>query len=75
MYTGPQGRGFGRGRRFFYQDIPDIVPPGPPITQPYFRESSPEEEKSYLEGIVGEMETELGEIKKRIEELDKKKTE
>jgi hypothetical protein len=66
--------GFGRGRRWFFNDHPDDIPPTPPNIRPYYEKQSPEEEKNYLEGVVKDMEAELLEIKKRIEELDKEKS-
>jgi len=74
-YPGPRGRGFGNGRRWFFDDVPDRSPPGPPNANPTFREPSRNEEKSYLEGLVRDLETELEGIKKRIEELNVEKDE
>ncbi|MBN1540208.1 MAG: DUF5320 domain-containing protein [Candidatus Thermoplasmatota archaeon] len=72
-YGRPWGRGMGWGRRRFFEDIPDRIPLERPNYQPYYREPSKEEEKTYLEGVVKDMETELGEIRKRLEELDREK--
>ncbi|MDG6225518.1 MAG: DUF5320 domain-containing protein [Candidatus Thermoplasmatota archaeon] len=75
MYPGPRGRGFGRGRRWFYEDIPERNPIRSPVDQSYFKEPSREKEKNYLQGIVQDMEAELLDIKERIAELDKEKDE
>ena len=75
MYKGPRGRGFGRGRRWFYEDIHERSPIRSPVDQPYFKEPYREKEKNYLQGIVQDMEAELLDIKERIAELDKEKDE
>lgn len=67
-------RRYGRGRGWSLRDIPDDIPPASPNIQPYDIEYSSEKEREYLEDVVKEMETELVEIRKRIEELDDKKT-
>lgn len=69
-YDGPWMRGSGRGRRWFFDDIPERFPPASPGMKPYQKEPTREEEKNYLEGVVKDLEAELGEIKKRLEELD-----
>ncbi|MBN1390739.1 MAG: DUF5320 domain-containing protein [Candidatus Thermoplasmatota archaeon] len=72
-YGRPWGRGFGRGRRWAFGDIPERFPLTSPGVNPYHMETTPEEEKDYLEGLVKDMEAELGEIRKRLEELDRDK--
>ena len=75
------GRGFGRGfwgrgrgvrNRDYYSD-PHYGP------APYYRdaypESSKDEEKSYLENMVKDIEGELKAIKERLQELSKEKEE
>lgn len=75
MYSGPCGRGFGRGRRWYYEDVPVRTPLRPGVDRPYSREPSPEEEKGHLQMILEDMEAELLNIKERIAELDKEKDE
>jgi len=62
------GGGFGRGLGYYGSTS---EPPGP-RTIPVFREPSPEEEKVFLENLVKDLETELGDVKARIKELTKK---
>jgi len=75
------GRGFGRGfwgrgrgfqRRDYYSDLHYGL-------APYYRDTYPEtnkdEEKSYLENMVKNIEVELKAIKERLQELSKEKEE
>jgi hypothetical protein len=71
MYGGPRGRGFGRGRRWFNDEYPYGIPQTQPNIRPYYTKPSTVEERSHLEGLVKELETELEEIKERIEKLDR----
>jgi hypothetical protein len=68
-----RGRGFGRGRWRY----PLMAGPyGPdPAYEPYYAEPAPtaEQEKSYLEQLGKSLEEQLGEIKKRLEELASKR--
>jgi hypothetical protein len=83
---GGRGRGFGwgrdrgRGRRFRRDlDIPD-----PQVFRRYEPDASygpydggpqPEDEKSYLEDVLGNLESEIKEVKGRLKELSKEKGE
>jgi len=65
------GRGFGRGRGFrrrAYYPEPYYEP------APYYRrqEIKPEEEKTYLENILKNLEEEIKTVKQKIQELSKK---
>ncbi len=71
------GRGFwGRGRGFRNRDYYPDPYYGP---MPYYRDTNPEsskdEEKSYLENMVKNIEVELKAIKERLQELSKDKEE
>jgi len=58
------GRGFrGFGRRFWYREGYDISIPQPNM----------DEEKQYLENLVKSLESEIKEIKDRIQEISKEK--
>jgi len=66
------GRGFGRGRGFWWRSYGD----------PYYRPQpyvstlpSKEEEKTYLEETVKDLEEEIKNIRNRIQELSKEKKE
>jgi len=74
-----RGRGFGRGfwrygRGFWRRDNYPNYYQGP---NPYYEKDYPrpsnEEEKSYLENIVKDLESELKQVKERIQALSKEK--
>ena len=66
-----RGRGFGRGfgRKLCWNDL------YPPYTPRHVPESTnrpdPKDEKKYLEEVVAELEDELTNVKKRLEEVSK----
>ncbi len=64
------GRGIGRGRGSGWRAFPSF--PGPaPFYGPSYPEPSPDEEKTYLEGLVKTLEGDLKEIKDRMKELSR----
>ncbi len=80
-FGGGRGRGMGRGMGGGYGYYePDYNPAGIDRPAGYYRaeisrdypEPAPEEEKAHLEDIVKGMERELEDIRKRIEDLNKK---
>ena len=66
-----QGRGYGRGMGYGGAGFREPEPYYPSV--PVHRESSPEDEKKYLEDVVKDLEAELKNVKTRINELAKKK--
>lgn len=75
------GRGFGRGRGYGrrWRRFEDVDPyydtyreEIPIYREPRSRTPTPEEEKSYLEGILAELSNEVKAIKERIKALGKK---
>ena len=71
------GRGFrGRGRGFWRREhYPDPYYGPAPYYRGTYPKPSKDEEKSYLEGIVKDLEDELKAIKERLQELSKEKKE
>lgn len=72
-----RGRGYGRFRRdFYYSGPPEFEPREPypgPFYGPSYGEPGPEEEKSYLENALQELESEIKGIKRRLKVLSKEK--
>jgi len=66
------GRGYGRGWGYYDPAFREPDPYYDPRTVPVYREPSPEDEKSYLEELVKDLEAELDNVKTRIKELAKK---
>ncbi len=75
-----RGRGFGwrygRGPIYASPPLPVPVEPYPgPYYGPYYGGASPEEERSYLEDVLKDLEAEIKGIKDRLKELSEKKKE
>jgi hypothetical protein len=73
-----RGRGFGGGRgwrhRFYATGLPGWMRFGATGVAPV-AEPTPEAEKNYLQGQAEMLQTQLDEVKKRLDELAAKKTE
>ena len=69
------GRGFGgRGRGFWRRDYyPEQYYEPAPIHRQAYPEQTKDEEKRYLEDMVKSLESDLKDMKKRLEDLDKEK--
>lgn len=81
-YTNPgagfgrgRGMGFGRGRGFGWRAFSPLPGPAPYYGPAYpdysYPQPSPDEEKTYLEGLVKNLEGEMKEIKERLKELSR----
>ena len=68
------GRGFwGRGRGFWWRDYSDPYRPHPNMA--FYPQPTKDGEKTYLEGMIKNLEEEMKTMKERLQELYKEKKE